>query len=194
MCLLSEYKRSITLFCGLFFAVLFISTIAGSIYLIKVYGSAQDIKSYMESYTNSIKSGMDLWGITKSSLLSNAIFLIIVFISSYFNLGYVLSIIICMRKGFIDGFTISAINTVYGLKGAHLLIPYIPQALILIPLTCLFMSVSGVFSKNRKYMDKKSKIIYIIFSVAVFTIFSVSCVLEGLLTTTFAKWLSIKVT
>lgn len=191
---MSEYKRSINLFYGLFLVVLFISTIAGSIYQLIVYGSAQDIKLYMESYTNSIKSGMDLWGITKSSLLSNTIFLIIVFISSYFNLGYVLSIIICLRKGFIDGFTISAINTVYGLKGVHLLIPYIPQALILIPIICLFMSVSGVFSKNRKYMDKKLKIIYIIFSIIIFTIFSVSCVLEGLLTTTFAKWLSMKVT
>ncbi len=189
-----EYKRSINLFFVLSFFVLFISTIAGSIYLIKVYGSTQDIKLYMENYTNSIKSGMDLWGIVKSSLLSNAVLLIIIFLSSYFHLGYVLSALICVRKGFVDGFTISAINIVYGINGFHLCIPYIPQALIVIPLICFFMAVSAVFSKKRKLMDKKAKIIYIIFSIVVFTIFCISCVFEGLLTTTFAKWLSLKVT
>lgn len=192
--MLFEHKRSINLFFFLSFSVLFLSTLVGSLYLIKAFGTAEDIKQYMENYTNSIRSGMNLWGIVKSSMLSYGIMTVIIFISSYFHVGYIFSLLVCARKGFVDGFTLSAIITSFGIKGLHLYVPYIPQALIIIPVMSLFIAISAVFSLNRKLIDKKSKIIYIIFSLIIFTIFCICCIFEGLLTTTFAKWLSLKVT
>ncbi len=189
-----EHKRSINLFFVLSFSVLLISTIAGSIYFIKVIGTTDDIKLYMSNYANSIKNGMNFWGIVKSSVLSYGIMTCVIFISSYFQIGYVFSLLMYARKGFVDGFTVSAITASYSFRGLHLYVPYIPQALMFIPLTCFYIAVSAVFSKNRKLIDKKTKIIYIIFSIIVFAIFCICCIFEGLLTTTFAKWLSVKVT
>ncbi len=189
-----EYKKSIRLFYIISFSVLFLSTIIGSLCLTRLYGSTEDIRLFIENYTNSIKDGMDMWGIVKSSVLSYSILAVIVFISSYFHIGYLVSLFMCARKGFVDGFTLSAMFSIYRFKGMHLYVPYIPQVFITIPLICFFIAISSVFSINRKDMDKKSKIIYIIFSTTVFTIFCICSIFEGFLTTTFAKWLSIKVT
>ncbi len=189
-----EHRKSINLFFFLSFVVLFISTAIGSLYLVKVFGTAEDIKEYMVNYTNSIKSGMNLWGIVKSSMLSYGVMTVVIFISSYFHIGYIFSLLVCARKGFVDGFTLSAIITSFGLRGLHLYVPYIPQSLIIIPVMSLYIAVSAIFSQNRKLMDKKTKIIYIIFSLVIFTIFCICCFFEGLLTTTFAKWLSSRVT
>lgn len=189
-----ENKKFIDIFFAVAYVVLFISTVIGGIYLITTYNPSQDIVSYIDNYTNSIKKGMNLWGIAKSSSVSYTVLLVIIFLTSFFRIGPVISLLMIARKGFIDGFTLSAMFMIRGMKGIHLYIPYLPQALIVLPFISLFTAISATMSANRKEMDRKSKIIYIIFFIIIITIFCISSFFEGLLTTTFAKWLAFKVT
>ena len=83
---------------------------------------------------------------------------------------------------------------VYGGYGLLLALSSIIQILVIIPLLALYTAVAYFFSKKRKELGKREKIIYIIFFIAIFTIFSGCSALEGIITTTFMKWLAFKVT
>ena len=187
-----ENKKLIEIFFIITYFVLFVSVMLGSFYMTKTVD--KDVISYIESYSDSIKNGMNMWGIAKSSIVSYSVMGIIVFLSSFFRLGPIVSLAMFIRKGFIDGFTLSGIMIYAGVKGFHLYIPYIPQVLIGIPLSVIFISISAVMSLKRRFTDKKLKLIYKIFFACVITIFCICSFLEGLLTTTFANWLSNKVT
>lgn len=108
--------------------------------------------------------------------------------------GYIISLFSVAKRGFVSSFATSAMIDVYGFKGIFLSLANIPQSLIIIPFAALLVSVSFIYSKNREKFDKKEKIIYIIFSLVIFTVFCVSALCEGFLTTTFMKWLANKVT
>lgn len=187
-----ENKKLIEIFFAVSCFALLISVLLGSFYSIKTVDKG--VVSYIESYSDSIKNGMNMWGITKSSIVSYSLMVVIIFLSSFFSSGPIVSLVVLFRKGFIDGFTISAMMSYAGIKGFHLYIPYIPQVLVEIPFFVIFVSLSAVMSLKRKFIDKKTKIIYIIFFACVITIFCICSFLEGLLTTTFANWLSNKVT
>lgn len=189
-----ENKKLINIFFAVSYIILFISTIIGGGYLIMTNGGSSEISQYIENYTLSIKQGMNLWGIVKSSCISYLIITMLIFISSFFKIGPAVSLFLIARKGFVDGFTLTAMASTYGLKCFHLYVPYLPQALLVIPILSFFSSVSAALSIVRKETERKSKIIYIIFSMIIITIFCICSFFEGLLTTTFVKWLAFKVT
>lgn len=187
-------KKRIDLFYMISFIVLFVSTVIGSLYLLFTYNLSKEVGEHIANYSKSIRNGMDLWGITKSSLTSYTIILTIIFISSFFRFGAFLSMFVLAKQAFTNAFTISAIIYSSGIGAFALCIPYLPQTLIIIPVLCLFSAISAVFSLSRKEIEKKAKVIYIIFFIILITIFGMSSFFEGLLTTTFAKWLIFKVT
>jgi hypothetical protein len=192
--MLQENKKLISNWYALSFCIITIGVIAGSVYYTYKFTSSAEIKNYIYGYTNSLRNGMDLLPIIKSSFKSYMIVFVAIAISMFFKRGYLLSFFLICRVGFINSFTISSMIDVYGGTGLLLTLSSITQILVIIPLLALYSSVACLFSKRRKELEKREKIIYIIFFVAIFTIFSGCSVLEGIITTTFMKWLAFKVT
>lgn len=168
--------------------------VIGTLYYIFNFWGNEESALQINSYINSLKSGMDIKAIIKSSIKTYAVLFLIIYISSYFKLGYIASFFWLGRKGFINAFTISAMLDAFGINGLILSLSNIPQAVILLPVSALFSSSSYLYSKNKSEFDKKEKFIYIIFSIIVFTIFCICALTEGVITTTFMKWVAYKVT
>ena len=176
------------------FAVIAAGAVIGSLYYTLNFFGDRESALHINDYINSLKSGMDIKPIIKSSIRTYSILFLVIYISSYFKRGYIMSFFWLGRKGFINAFTLSAILDVFGVNGVFLLLSNIPQALILLPVSALFSSSAYLYSKNKSEFNKKEKIIYIIFSIVVFTTFCVCALTEGIITTTFMKWVANKVT
>ena len=192
--MLQENKKLISIWYTLSFCIITIGVIAGAVYYTYKFTSSAEIKNYIDGYTNSLRNGMDLLPIIKSSFKSYMIIFLGIAISMFFKHGYLLSFFLICRAGFINSFTISSMVDVYGGTGLLLALSSIIQILVIIPLLALYTAVAYFFSKKRKELGKREKIIYIIFFIAIFTIFSGCSALEGIITTTFMKWLAFKVT
>ena len=189
-----QNKRIITVWYIISFILILAGVIVGSLYYTYNFLESAEIKNYLDGYTNSLRNGMDFTGIIKKSLKSNAVLFVAIAITSFFKNGYLLSAFFLLRKGFISAFTTSAMIDVYGYGGVALVGGTFSEILIFIPLVAFFWAICVFVSKNRRTFDKKDKILYIIFLLVVFTIFSGCALLEGVTTTTFMKWLAFKVT
>ncbi len=189
-----ENRKKIGLFYIIAFAAIGIGTIAGALYYSFYFRQTSDVKSHLGGYVNSLKSGMDFYNIIKSSVKSYGIMSVIIIITSFLKFGPAISLAVLIRKGFVNAFTTAAMLDVYGNRGILLLFSTLPQILILVPALALFTSVSILRSGKRGEFEKRDKIIYIIFSMIIFTIFCICAIFEGLLTTTFMKWVAFKVT
>ena len=192
--MLQENKKLISIWYTLSFCIIAIGVIAGAVYYTYKFKSSAEIKNYMDGYTNSLRNGMDLLPIIKSSLKSYIIIFLGIVISMFFKHGYLLSFFLICRVAFINSFTISSMIDVYGGTGLLLALSSITQILVITPLLALYTTVAYFFSTKRKEFGKRERIIYIIFFVAIFTIFCGCAALEGIITTTFMKWLAFKVT
>lgn len=190
----SEHKKIITI---LYIAAMtFIATgiVIGAVYYVYNFLKTAEIKNYLDGYTNSLRNGMNFNALIKSSLKSNLILFSGIVIASFFKFGPFISGFFLIRKGFVSAFTTAAMIDVYGLGGLALAGGSLFQIIILIPVLAVFAAVSVFHSKNRRLFEKRDKIIYIIFLFIVFTIFCSCALLEGILTTTFMKWLAFRVT
>ena len=192
--MLQENKKMILIWYTVSFCIITVGVITGALYYTYKFSSSAEIKNYLDGYTNSLRNGMDLIPVIKSSLKTYIIIFFGIVISMFFKHGYLLSFFLICRTGFINSFTIASMVDVYGGYGLLLALSSIIQILVIIPLLALYTSVACFFSKNRKELEKREKIIYIIFFIAIFTIFCGCSALEGIITTTFMKWLAFKVT
>ena len=189
-----EYKKSIELLYILSFFVFAIGSVIGSVYYVHSYKNSLDIQNYFNNYIASLKAGMSFYDISVSSVKSYLGLSLIIIVTSFFKFGYLIPFIFFIRKGFINAFTAAAMIGSYGIKGLFLIVSFLPQILISIPLVAFMMSICRVYIQNRREFEKKFRIIYIIILIIFFTIFCISAVLEGLIATTFMKWLALKVT
>lgn len=189
-----ENKKIINSWYIISFLMITIGVIIGAVYYSYNFLKTVDTKNYLDSYLNSLRNGMNFLDIVKTSLKSYAALFLCIIIASYFKLGFLITIFLLIRKGFISAFTTAAMIDVYNLGGLALAGASGVQIVIFVPVFALFSAVSVFYSKNRKSFEKREKIIYIIFCIIIFTIFCGCAVFEGLLTTTFMKWLAYKVT
>ena len=176
------------------FGVIFLGVIMGALYYTYSFFNASEVKNYLDGYLNTLRQGMNFQSVIKTSIKSYLIIFILITISGFFKWGKFLSFFILIRKGFISAFTTSALINTYGIGGVALSLSYILQITILIPILAVFTSMAIFTSENKAKLEKRDKIIYIIFCVVVFTIFCGCAVFEGILSTTFMKWVAYKVT
>ena len=187
-------KRTINKWYIISFSMIFLGVLVGALYYTYKFTNTADVKNYLDGYVNSLRNGMSLRSVIYSSIKSYSIMLILIFLSSFSKCGPMLAFCLLIRKGFVNAFTTSALINVYGLGGIALSLSCIVQIMVLIPLMAIFSAVTAFTSQNKGKFEKRDKIIYIIFSMAIFTIFCGCALLEGILNTTFMKWVAFKVT
>ena len=187
-------KRTINKWYIVSFSMIFLGVLVGALYYTYKFSNTADVKNYLDGYVNSLRNGMSLRSVIYSSIKSYSIMLILIFLSSFSKCGPILAFFLLIRKGFVNAFTTSALINVYGLGGIALSLSCIVQIMVLIPLMAVFSAVTAFTSQNKGEFEKRDKIIYIIFSMAIFTIFCGCALLEGILNTTFMKWVAFKVT
>ena len=187
-------KRKIGVLYFLSFVLISIGVIAGTVYYSYNFIRTADVKNYLDSYVNSVKNGMDMTILIKSSIKSYSILFVLIIISAFIKFGPRVTAFILLRKGFISAFTTAAMIDVYGVGGVILSLASCVRIIVFMPVLALFVSVTTYFTKNRADFNKKEKIIYIIFSVMIFTIFCACAFIESFMTTTFMKWIAFKVT
>lgn len=190
----SENRKIINIWYAVSFTAIAVGVIIGTLYYVHDFIASAEIKNYLDNYSNSLGNGMDLNIIIKSTMKSYVFLFISVAISGIFKSGIFLNFFMLMRKGFINAFTTAAMIDVYGLGGVALSLSSIVQIVVLVPVLCVFSAMSAFMSKNHVFSEKRDKIIYIIFLIVIFTIFCGCALFEGILTTTFMKWLAYKVT
>ncbi len=133
-------------------AILSFGIISGSIFItiinnIDKNSVIEHIKSFFISINeNNINNGLAL----KNSLLMNYSYLLLMWILGLSIIGLIINIFLVYLKGFITGFSISAIIITYGLKGI------IPVSLYIFPFTllnmfCIYLLGSYTFLMT-KYM------------------------------------------
>lgn len=187
-------KRTINKWYIISFSMIFLGVLVGALYYTYKFSNTADVKNYLDGYVNSLRNGMSLRSVIYSSIKSYSIMLILIFLSSFSKCGPMLAFFLLIRKGFVNAFTTSALINVYGLGGIALSLSCIVQIMVLIPLMAIFSAVTAFTSQNKGKFEKRDKIIYIIFSMAIITIFCGCALLEGILNTTFMKWVAFKVT
>lgn len=187
-------KRTINKWYIVSFSMIFLGVLVGALYYTYKFSNTADVKNYLDGYVNSLRNGMSLRSVIYSSIKSYSIMLILIFLSSFSKCGPILAFFLLIRKGFVNAFTTSALINVYGFGGIALSLSCIVQIMVLIPLMAIFSAVTVFTSENKGKFEKRDKIIYIIFSMAIFTIFCGCALLEGILNTTFMKWVAFKVT
>lgn len=189
-----ETKNAIMACYAVAFAVIGIGAVCGAIYYVCNFFGNGDVKNYLDAYTNSLRNGIDGKNVINTALKSYSILFFGLVISAFFKLGFLVSIFLLLRKGFVTAFSVSAMVDVYGASGLALSGVSFFCTIVFIPIVALLAAVSVFFMKKRKKFDKRDKFIYIIFLMIIFTIFCGCAFLEGGLTTTFMKWLAFKIT
>lgn len=190
----SANRKIITIWYIVAMTLIAIGVVTGVLYYVYNFLKTAEIKNYLDGYTNSLRNGMNFSSLVKSVLKSNLILFSIIVIASFFRFGPFVSGFFLIRKGFISAFTTAAMIDVYEFGGLVLAAGSFIQIVLLIPILAVFAAVSVFCSKNRQSFEKRDKIIYIIFLTIVFTIFCSCALLEGIITTTFMKWLAFRVT
>jgi stage II sporulation protein M len=173
--------------------LLIVGVSAGSVYLVSRGDEmGEGIKSFIGEFFSSLPQS-DKGQIFKNSLISNLMYLIIIFAAGFFRLGFVVTGALLVRKGFVIGFTAASFFKFYGMKGMLVMLSTMPSALITVPSLMFFSALSVKFSVNPDKRQKKLIFLYIFSLILLISIFCVAALSEGYLTTTFMTWLSPKI-
>ncbi len=138
---------------------------------------------------------IDYTGLLKYTLIHNLKDFFIYWILCFTILGIPYIIVSIVYKGFEIGFLISAVTTLYGLKGILLFFSYIlPQAFVYIPviLLCLkkgyeLAQLSYYHSKSRIEMRKANMIRYLTIIFISLALLGIGCILETYFGSTLLK-------
>lgn len=176
------------LFSIIGYVILAVGVAAGSFYLLNEFYKNTGIESYIAERINTMKNGCDKVGVMRNALKNNCISFAVIFASGFFKGGFLLSAAEILRRGFISGFTFSAYLKVFGLKGTLPALATMPGLILLLPAAVVFSAFSASNALGEKEKSKEFIIFYIIFLVSVLSIFCMSALLEGYLTTICMKW------
>lgn len=170
----------------LFFVLLMLGTVLGSVFYVNRYSLQGNIKTYMDSCIIGVRESGDFKAIAIGTIKNNAWMMGIMLIGSLFKPGIILIAAQIIRRGFIIGFTSCALFGTYGMSSVYAVITMIPQSILAAPAIVLLAAVltSAAMGKNTE-KDKKFYIFYIIFLILIFTIFCITAFAEGYLSTIF---------
>lgn len=165
-----------------------LGTVLGALYYVNKCGDSGDIKNYMDIVSQNIKSGINRTGVTRHAAKTNAITLTIFTASAFFRFGGAIIAAEIGRRGFISGFTSAAYICSYGASGIIAALSAASSMILFLPALMLFSAVNGAITLKKFKLEKKFIIFYLIFLIAVITIFCVSSFFEGYISTIFMKW------
>lgn len=169
-----------------FFALLGIGAVAGSLFYVNHIIGEGDIKQYMDSCIAWAGEGADLKALAASAVKRNMHMMLIMLIGSLFKPGIILIGAQIIRRGFVMGFTSCAVLKAYGFKSLYAITAMIPQNILSVPALILLAAVLSCSAAARgEERDKKFYAFYIIFLILIFSIFCAAALAEGYLTTTF---------
>ena len=166
---------------------------AGSVYLVRGWSDmGEGISGYLSGFFENIAGTQSGMAVFKTSLVSNLVTLVIIFIMGFFRFGFIGTGALILRRGFIMGFTSASFLRSYGARGIVIMLSTMPAALIYVPALIIFSAVSVTFSMQKNKFQKKFIFSYIFFAIFMISIFCAASLSEGFLTTTFMKLISPK--
>lgn len=143
------------------FGLAVIAFISGSIFIIFLSKSDQAlVNSYVTNFMTTLKNGdLNYIEALKNSLLSNSIYMIIIWLLGISIIGLPCNIFIYFIKSFMIGFSLSSMFLVYHSKGIiYALIYVIPQLIYLIAFTFLILYAINFSIILMKAILKRAKL------------------------------------
>lgn len=164
---------------------------AGAIYCTFIASQFDDsLYTYLLNFFAKIKDELPFLDTFKSSILKNIRLFLILFISSYFRLGYIPIIATVGIRGFVAGFSSGIFVKYYSIKGLLLSLSSIFSNLLFLPCFLFFASASFIMCADRKMSDNIQKRRYVLSAICTLTIFCASSLADSIITTTFMKLIS----
>lgn len=185
-----------------FFGDLKLLCIIGSIFILAIISGSGycgimsgeksiEMEEYLVSFLNN-SSSVNRYNTAIGAIKEFSVMFFVLLISAFFKAGVVFNIAVLAKRGFVLGFTLSSFFKVFGIKGVLAIMAMLPELLLFIPALLLFSSNSTKMAISSTEMRKKFLFFFIIFSFLLGTIFCASGFLNGYITTTFMKYVSVK--
>lgn len=169
-----------------------VGVVLGSVYLEKM-GQADSVKTYLGTFFTGLLQTSNNWTVFQNTLREYGILFVAVFLAGFFKPGWILTLAMVLKKGFVVGFTSASLLKSYGIKGILGIVSTMPGILIALPALIIFSAVSLNFSINPEKKEKNMLVSYLFFSILMLAIFCMASLAEGYLTTTFMKMLLPKI-
>lgn len=194
MGILDKHIKDSTVIIILAMAVMTAGVVFGSFCLMHMgTEGVASLGEYLKNFLNASQSQINAYDVFKNAFCENLIYFAVVFFAGFFRIGLIFIAAALVRKGFIIGFTSAAFIKFYGAKGLLVTASMLPGIVLLIPAFLFLSAVSAELSVRRIKTEKNFLIYYIFFAAVIVSIFCVSALAEGYLTTTFMKLLSPKI-
>lgn len=193
MSVLDRHIKDSTVLIVLAMTVMTAGVVLGSVCLMHTGAEGVTaLEEYLKNFLNASQTEIKAYDVFKNAFRENLMYFAVVFFAGFFRIGLILIAAALLRKGFIIGFTSAAFIKFYGAKGMLVTASMIPGIVLLIPAFLFLSATSAGLSVCRVKKEKKFLIYYIFFAAVIVSIFCVSALAEGYLTTTFMKLLSPK--
>ncbi len=163
----------------------------GAIYCTLIASQFDDsLYAYLLNFFTKINDELPYLDTLKSSVLKNIRLFFILFISSYFRLGFISIMATVGIRGFVVGFSSGIFIKYYSIKGLLLCLSSLIPSLLFLPCFLFFASSSFIMCADRKMSDNIKKRKYVLLAICTLTIFCASSLLDSVITTTFMKLIS----
>ena len=165
-------------------AIFILGMFLGSFYAAGLQGNADsEVADYLKAF---LSQGFgEKAEVFKNSLIINFRVFALMFLAGFFKLTIPITIAAIGFEGFISGFTTSSFIKVFGIKGLLLGLSGILASVVFIVNLVFFGAWSMKFSlcngKNDRFLKKN----YLILSLICLTIFCITSLIDGYITTTF---------
>lgn len=183
-----NYKRVITQKTLFMLIIYIIGICIGSIYCTLIASQFDEsLNSYLFNFFTRIKDELPYVDTLTNSIFKNTRIFFILFISSYFRLGFLVVMSTVGIRGFVAGFASGIFIKYYSIKGLLLNFSSFFSSLTFLPAFLVFASNSYIMSTDRKNSDSSQRKKYILLAICTLTIFCASSVIDSYVTTTFMK-------
>lgn len=183
------YFKIVLLMC-FFFCIAFV---AGSVFCAKA-GNAESVQ--MSEFLNSFFESAKALDSKKTALAGLYDYLKtfgLIFACAFFKPGAAITSCVMLRRGFMTGYSLASFVKVFSKKGVLAILAQAPEIILFLLVLLIFSSTSTKFAFFSKENKKNFFVFFIIFSCFLGATFCVLGIFKGYLTTTFMKWVAVKI-
>lgn len=183
------YLKIVMTMC-LFFCVAFV---AGSVFCAKTGNDeSMQMQEFLTSFFESAKD-LDSKKTALAGLYDYLKTFGLIFACAFFKPGAAVTSCVMLRRGFMTGYSLASFVKVFSKKGVLAIFAQVPEIILLLLVLLIFSSTSTKFAFFSKENKKNFFIFFIIFSCFSGAIFCGLGIFKGYLTTTFMKWVAVKI-
>ena len=158
---------------------------AGSVYFTSLAPEeAQGLSEYISGFASGYTS-QNSFAVFKESCLNNFILWLCIFICGFFKIGLPVNMAVFIKRIFSVGFSAAAFLGTYGGKGFMIMLAGMSSEIIFIPALIMFCVLSARFSARTRGEKREYLRSYIFLSILAITIFCISSLVKGYITTIF---------